>query len=116
MPVEHGHLVAAIEQRIGRRNASNAGADDSNMRHDPSGSRELESPRRRLKAGVGAPSVTVPESLIRQSQRSRRISPSVDTNHWCLSPDCPDVTVLVPESFRGGCSVGAENEKRFASI
>lgn len=27
-----------------------------------------------------------------------------------LSPDRPDVTVLVPESFRGGCSVGAEDE------
>jgi hypothetical protein len=29
-----------------------------------------------------------------------------------LSPDRPDDTVLVPESFRGGCSVGAET-KRF---
>lgn len=24
----------------------------------------------------------------------------------CLSPDCPDVRILLPESFRGGCSFG----------
>jgi len=35
------------------------------------------------------------------------MSPSVDAVKR-LSPDCPVRTVLLPESFRGGCSVGAD--------
>jgi hypothetical protein len=35
------------------------------------------------------------------------MSPSVDAVKR-LSPDRPSQAVLVPESFRGGCSVGAD--------
>ncbi|AOU92731.1 uncharacterized protein AruCF_1840 [Achromobacter ruhlandii] len=34
-------------------------------------------------------------------------SPSVGARR--LSPDCLDRAVLLPESFRGGCSVGARH-------
>jgi hypothetical protein len=58
---------------------------------------------------VSAPSVTVPESLIRPSQSGYPLRWTLDKRQ-CLSPDRPDDTVLVPESFRGGCSVGAETK------
>jgi hypothetical protein len=59
-----------------------------------------------------APSVPVPESLIRVRpwQGDPRTSPSAGAHGFHplhRSPDRPDDTVPVPESFRGGCSVGA---------
>jgi len=44
-----------------------------------------------------APSVFLPESF----------APSAEIN---LFPECYALTVLLPESFRGGCSFGAKYE------
>ena len=60
--------------------------------------------------GLGqiAPSVLIPESAARPGGTGRA-SPSVDVASTArLSPDRPDDKVRLPESFRGGCSVGAE--------
>src|ERR1700687_2600630 len=71
MPIEDGHLVAAFVQGIGSCRAGNAGADNGSLIHVfLQAPVTHESSIRRSLTGVDAPSVTVPESLIRMSRSS----------------------------------------------
>src|SRR3546814_10717855 len=58
---------------------------------------------------ASAPSVSGPERITGSRSAARRLTSSVRygrTRRICF-PELPPTTVLLPESFRGGCSFGA---------
>jgi len=101
MAFEHRHPVSAIKQRISCGNAGDAGSDDGDMCYndlrDELGPKPTE-------ADQMAPSVTVPESLT----RTRGADIPFGGRHKAPLSRSSSDAVLMPESFRGGCSVGAD--------
>ena len=97
---ERHHLAAARDmQRVKRRTPQRIVAESRSKHRGPS-----RAPRTiPRQPAIEAPSVAVPESIIPSAaaSRQRRGSFQMSANH----------AVLLPESFRGGCSFGAGDHK-----
>ena len=114
--VLHRHLVAGERHHAGaeRARARRRAACASGARRKPDRRSSGRTPRsptglapRAGMARVQAPSVAGPERFQRQGLLPSRLTPSVSRRVGRCFPECHPPAVLLPESFRGGCSFGA---------
>ena len=102
----HGHVIARERHHLGAelhvQVVEGSAFQRSSGLHAQASRGPLWVPGTIPEKPIEAPSVAVPESIIPSADALRLLEPSAP-----LSRCCPHHAVLLPESFRGGCSFGA---------